>query len=266
MSSHGESRFAIAASGDGLRWRWHAVDFAVFGPRLAAAGADECYRPEIYAVCGQRCNHVATRLGPFTYGSRWLTSRRCERCGWVVAFSRGTVEQEIAQYLPDDAHRDVIQAAGDDQDLMRRIFVAILADAPPGRPDEPGHRSDLLAHAARHRPVVMVCHGCGSSSAAAVHGEGALWCPDSAVVCAECTFSAGPWAGEREGMTTGECVVRAPCSVLIALAHHYGVFAGGSDAGTQVRIVNTASALRFPHPAVVHLKSERSSHVISQER
>ncbi|WP_131810824.1 MULTISPECIES: hypothetical protein [Mycobacterium] len=268
MSSHGESRFAIAAAGDGLRWRLHAVDFAVFGPRLAAAGADECYRTEIYSVCGQRCNHVATRLGPFTYGSRWLTSRRCERCGWVVALSRGTVEQEIAQYLPDDAHRDVIEAAGTDPDLMRRIFVAILADAPPGRAGEPGHRSDLLAHAARHRPAVMVCQGCSeSSSAAAVHGEDILSCPHSAVVCADCTFSAGPWAGEREGMTTGECVVGAPCSVLIALAHHYAVaIAEGSDAGPPGRIVDAPSALRFPHPPVVHLKSERSSHVISQER
>jgi hypothetical protein len=232
MSGYGESRFAIAAASDGFQSRWHAVDVAVFGPRVAA-GVEECYRPEIYAVCGQRCNHIATRLGPFTYGSRWLASRRCERCGWVVALSRGTVEQEIAHYLPDGAQRDVIAAtAGGDPDLLRRIFVAILADAPPGRAGEPGHRSDLLAHAARHRPVVMVCQACNeSSSAATAHGEETLCCPDSAVVCAECTFSAGPWAGEREGVPTGECVVGAPCSVLITLAHHYGVdVADGSDA------------------------------------
>ncbi|OBH48374.1 hypothetical protein A5690_14485 [Mycobacterium intracellulare] len=143
------------------------------------------------------------------------------------------MEQEIAHYLPDGAHRDVIAAtAGGYPDLLRRIFVAILADAPPGRAGEPGHRSDLLAHAARHRPVVMVCQACNeSSSAATAHGEETLCCPDSAVVCAECTFSAGPWAGEREGVPTGECVVGAPCSVLITLAHHYGVdVADGSDA------------------------------------
>jgi hypothetical protein len=60
MSGYGESRFAIAAASDGFQSRWHAVDVAVFGPRVAA-GVEECYRPEIYAVCGQRCNHIAPR-------------------------------------------------------------------------------------------------------------------------------------------------------------------------------------------------------------
>ncbi|OOK65266.1 hypothetical protein BZL29_7707 [Mycobacterium kansasii] len=216
------------------------MDLAVFGPRLAAAGVDEGYRPEIYSVCGQRCNHIATRLGPFSYANRWLSWRRCERCGWVVALSRGTLEQEITHYLPDGAQREVITAAGGDPDLLRRIFVAILADAPPGRAGEPGHRSDLLAHAARHRPVVIVCQDCSESSSAAVaHGQGALCCPDSAVICAECTFCAGVWAGEREGMTAGECVVSAPCSVLITLAHHYGAdFAASSDTAPRVRITD----------------------------
>ena len=223
MIAHDESRFAIAPAG-GADWRRHAVDLRVFGPRLDTARAEGRGQPEVYSVCGQRCGFITGRLGPFTYGSRWLTSRRCERCGWVVAFSRGTVEREIAQYVPDVAQRDVIAAAGGDPDLLRRIFVAILADAPPGHDDEPGHRSDLLAHAARHRPTVIVCEECGDSpNAAAVHGQHLATCRDAAVVCGACTFRAGPWAGEREGMTTGECVVAAPCSVLSALAQHYGI-------------------------------------------
>lgn len=224
MTRYDESRFAIAPSADGALWRWHAVDLKVFGPRLDAACAEDRGQPEVYSVCGQRCHYVAQRLGPFTYGSRWLRSRRCERCGWVVAFIRGSVEQEIAHYLPDVAHRDVMVAAGADPELLRRIFVAILADAPPGLDGEAGHRSDLLAHAARHRPVVVMCDECGENpSAAAVHGQGVAICPHAAVVCMACTFTAGTWAGQGAGKATGECVVDAPCSVLTALACHYGL-------------------------------------------
>jgi len=234
MTGHEQARFAIGAAGGSWR-RWHAVDLAVLGSRLDAAAAEGRSRPEVYSVCGQRCG-LAQKLGPFAYGSRWLTSRRCERCGWVVAFNRGTVEQEIDQYAPDVAEREVIAAAGGDPDLLRRIFTAILADAPPGRDDEPGHRSDLLAHAARHRPVVIVCEECGESPGpATVHGPEATVCPHATVVCGACTFRAGPWAGEWEGMTTGECVVAAPCSVLTSLASHYGIAveaAGGRTART----------------------------------
>jgi len=52
-------------------------------------------------------------------------------------------------------------------------------------------------------------------------------CPQAQLVCGECTFTAGRWAGEWEGLTTGECVVPVPCSVLVALANHYEIPAGG---------------------------------------
>ena len=72
---------------------------------------------------------------------------------------------------------------------------------------------------------MTVCEQCAESSdAALVHGTEAMeLCPQAAVVCEECSFTAGSWAGKRQGVTTGECVVAAPCSALIALADHYGI-------------------------------------------
>lgn len=219
MSNDDRSRVARAAAGVGSQWRWHAVDLAVFGPRWAA-GAEEGYSPEINSLCGQRCHHIAAKRGPFTDGSRWLRARRCEQCSWVVALSRGTVQHEIAPYLPGSADSDVIAAAESGvPDLLRRIFVAILADAPAGAAGQLGHCSDPLAHAVWHRLVV-------------------IGCPGSAVICAVCTFAARLWAGEREGVTTGGCVLGAPRSVLITLAHHCDVgCANSSDASRTGRIV-----------------------------
>jgi hypothetical protein len=140
----------------------------------------------------------------------------------VVALNRGTVEAEIELH---------VGAAGDvDTGLLRQVFTAVLADVAPGRDAESGHRSDLLAHAARHRPTAIVCEQCGEKcSAAEGHGEGVVVCPQVQLVCGECTFSAGRWADEREGMSTAECVVPAPCSVLVALARHYEIPVGGRE-------------------------------------
>ena len=90
----GAYRFGIGAGGSD--WRWHAVDLQVVGPRMADAVARGGQRGdvEVFSVCGTRAELVR-RLGQFTYGSRWLSERRCERCGWVVALNRGTVEAEI---------------------------------------------------------------------------------------------------------------------------------------------------------------------------
>ncbi|WP_235683213.1 hypothetical protein [Mycolicibacterium fluoranthenivorans] len=215
----GAYRFGIGAGGSD--WRWHAVDLEIVGPRMAdaVAGGGQRGDVEVFSVCGTRAELVR-RLGQFTYGSRWLSQRRCERCGWVVALNRGTVEAEIELH---------VGAAGDgDTGLLRQVFTSVLADVAPGRDAESGHRSDLLAHAALHRPTAIVCERCSErSSVAEVHGHGVTVCPQAQLVCGECTFTAGRWAGEREGLSTGECVVPAPCSVLVALARHYEIPVGG---------------------------------------
>ena len=220
-STHGDvthvpaHRFGIAVGMSG--WGWHAVDLECVRRRLATARneAIKTVGVEVFSVCGAR-SHLVRKLGAFSYGSRWLQRLRCERCSWVVALNRDTVEQEIDLYTAESGDAP-------SGDLLRQIFTAILADAPPGREAEAGHRSDLLAHAARHRPVITVCKTCTEEGRAAAHRPHAAQCPQAAVLCEECSFTAGSWAGEWQGLTTGECVVAAPCSVLTALAEHYGI-------------------------------------------
>lgn len=216
-------RFAIGTAMSG--WGYHAVDLELLAPRMTQAQVERRnpFEVETFSPCGARVQIVG-RLGQFTYGNRWLTRLRCERCSWVVALNRGTVEQEIEMYTVD--------AGGDAQgELLRQIFTAILADAAPGPEAQAGHRSDLLAHAARHRPVQMVCQECAESEPSVVHGAAVPHCPDMASVCTECSFTAGSWAGQWEGVTTGECVVASPCSALLAMAHHYDIALRGRDRG-----------------------------------
>lgn len=205
-------RYGIVAglsSGGG----WHAVDLEVVNAQRATNGSME---RDVFSLCGARSSPPIGRLGAFTYDNRWLHRLRCERCSWVVALDRGTVEQEIDLYAT---------VAGVDalSQLLRQIFTAILADAPAGPRGQAGHRSELLAHATRHRPVMTVCQQCAQEGVAAAHGHGAERCPHAAVLCEECSFTAGSWAGEHAGVTTDECVVSAPFSALRALADHYDV-------------------------------------------
>lgn len=209
-----EYRFGIGLGGGD--WRgWHAVDVKRYGPQLAEAHVHGVRTSEVAvsSVCGIRAQYVR-RAGQFTYDSAFLTRDRCERCGWVVALHQGTVEQEIDLY--------VAASGGADRGLLRQVFTSILADLPPGAAAEPGHRSDLLAHVARHRPTAVGCEACAQGRhVTEVHGAGVTACPEAVLVCASCTFTASSWGGQRQGMTTSECVVAAPCSVLHAVARHY---------------------------------------------
>ena len=57
-----------------------------------------------------------------------------------------------------------------------------------------------------------------------VHGTEAMACARRRRWCARSARSPqGRGPVERQGVTTGECVVAAPCSALIALADHYGI-------------------------------------------
>lgn len=224
----GEQRFELGVAAD-KRDVWHAIDMALYGPQLSARSVEQrrAHSGEVFSVCGLRAHHIPP-FGGFTYDNRFLKARRCERCSWVVALNQGTVEQEIDFYTRAEDGSDVLAAAGCDSTLLRGIFTAILADAPPGRDAESGHRSDLLAHASVHRPVLHVCEACVELGAGVAH-DGQP-CPHAAAVCGECSFVAGPWGGQKAGVITGECVVNAPCSVLQALGAHYGVSGAGQDA------------------------------------
>lgn len=188
----------------------HAVDLYVMAPRPSTA----------LSVCGTAVAASGlARGGLFVYDNPILANYpddRCERCGWVVALEQGTVEQEIDLYAGKAGCGD---GAGG---LLRQIFTAILADLPPGSGNETSHRSDLLAHASRHRPMAVTCLDCAQMPrrAAKFHGAGSASCPETQLACMACTFFAGSWSG-RVGIPTAECVVPAPCSVLVALARHY---------------------------------------------
>jgi len=187
-----------------------------------AAGRDWSAVP-VVSVCGQRIS-AAWGSRVFGYGTVVPGLRRCGQCGWIVALQLGTLEQEIAWYTPDSAHRSRCEIAGVDPDLIARVFTAILADAPPGVNGEPGHRSALLAHAAQHAPAVVVGEdGASHGGGWVVRARSDQYCLVGQVVCMACTFTMGGWAGKSAGSVGAECVVGAPCSVLLALTSHYGL-------------------------------------------
>lgn len=182
----------------------HAVDLdsaaarEVLGDRRVGRAA--------VAVCGEPVN-LMPGWGPFRRDSRRLRSDRCPRCGWIVALNQGSADDEIAWY----------RQRGTESGLFTNVLAAILADVSIGTGDsdrglQPGRRSELLAHASLHAPVSSVCEGCAGGG-----GHRARECVGSQIVCWACTFAAG--AGGAE------CVVKAPCSTLMALGEHYGLLA-----------------------------------------
>ncbi|WP_141564243.1 hypothetical protein [Mycolicibacterium palauense] len=223
-------RFGVGPGRD----RRHAVDLLEALPAIdAGVRAGRLARDvEVFGVCGERVT-LARKWGRFEYGNPQLNSRRCERCGWIVALYLGSTGQEIDYYRADPTDRALILAGGNDPDLMPNILSAVLARYQGQAPDpEPGFLSDLLAHICRHRPIAVICEQCWDGGAEEAHGPGVMVCPESAVACWSCTFIAGAWAGEHEGgIGSCECVVTAPCSVLAAVAAHHGisVTAGGFD-------------------------------------
>lgn len=209
------------------RHRRHAVDLLEALPAIEA-GQRTGRKPrdvEVFGVCGERVT-LARKWGRYDYDNPQLRTRRCERCGWIVALHLRSIEREIAQYAADPVDRALIRARGYDPDLLPKIVRAVLAAHPDDTVDrpEPGLFSELLAHICRHRPIGVICAGCWDDGVEETHGPGAMLCPEAVTACWACTFIAGSWAGEFED-TIGscECVVSAPCSVLTAVAAHHGI-------------------------------------------
>lgn len=179
----------------------HAVD-------LEAARAWGSVGVERLSVCRTPCTFVDNgEQGAFPYGAAlsWGDSSRCERCGWVVALNRGAVDAEIEFYA--DGSRVGVFA-----DPLRQLFTAILADAPPGPTADLGYRSELLAHVARHRPVIDLEGELGALPA--YRRVPLASSPLREPTCLECTFAFGYGSA---------IAVPAPCSALTAVAHHYGI-------------------------------------------
>lgn len=176
--------------------RRHAVDVRAAGSHVAAIGKPRRSSGSAVSLCGEPVDLIVS-WGDFDYGSRWLHTGRCPRCGWILALHRRTVADEVAEHTRN---------AGPMGGLLSAVFAAIMADTVAGRELQRGRRSDLLAHAAMHAPVRMADGHAGAG-----------------VVCRACTLSAGGWAGGGEGRPVAETVVAAPCSALGALTRHYGL-------------------------------------------
>ncbi|MGJ6127384.1 hypothetical protein QN239_32920 [Mycolicibacterium sp. Y3] len=209
------------------RHRRHAVDLLEAAPLIDAGRrrGRMARAAELHGVCGERVM-LARKWGRYDYANPHLSTRRCERCSWIVALHLGTVEDEIASYAPEPVERGLIASTGHDPDLLTTIVRAVLAahDGEVSDRLEPAVVSELLAHISRHRPVGVICEGCWDGGIQDTHGVGVTHCPEAIVACWACTFIAGSWAGEFED-TIGscECIVRSPCSVLTAVAAHHNI-------------------------------------------
>lgn len=217
------------------RHRRHAVDLLEALPAIdAGVRAGQSARDvAVFGVCGERVT-LARKWGRFEYENPHLNSRRCERCGWIVALHHHSIEHEIDYYRADPTDRALISGGGHDPELLPNVLRAVLARHQGEVVDRPeaGLVSDLLAHICRHRPIGVICAGCWDGGLEEAHGPGVTVCPQSVVACWSCTFVAGAWAGEHEDtIGSAECVVAAPCSVLTAVAthHHISITAGGFD-------------------------------------
>lgn len=205
----------------------HAVDLLEAVPAIGAGvrGGRTARDVEVFGVCGERVT-LARKWGRYDYANPHLSTRRCERCGWIIALHHRSTEAEIDSYASDPVDRALLARNGSDPNLLVSIVQAVLAahDGEAFDRLEPALLSELLAHICRHRPIGVVCEGCWDGGIEETHGAGVAQCPEAIVACWACTFIAGSWAGEFEG-TIGscECIVRAPCSVLASVAAHHGI-------------------------------------------
>lgn len=214
-------RFGIGIGDDGRR---HAVE-----RRHASTSADGSARSGgSLAVCGQWTTE-ATLWGDWDPDKPTVQSHRCEHCGWALAVhGAAPIAEELARYTITGRDRGVVVAAGADPNLLHRLMTAILQPEPelgsePLSDIGPGALSSLLAHAARHRPLVLRCEECADTANAPeeLDEEGDHNCAQ--LVCAGCSLKHGKWAGEREGYLRSECTVAWPCSVITTMADHHGL-------------------------------------------
>lgn len=153
----------------------------------------------------------------------------CPECAWMVAVATGerAIEAELDLITPDFAEYDALAGAGVHPLLALSLASAVLAAA-EDRNDPAVIRQ--LAAVTRHAPGRAVSEECAEGDCG--HDP----CTAGRAVCWACTLRTGDEAGEWSGQAMSECTVAAPCSVLLALAAHYGIEtaaralpAGGDD-------------------------------------
>jgi hypothetical protein len=182
----------------------------------------------VITECDTEANLV-TGWGAFTYTNRLLTrDSRCPTCGWAVALAQDTIPAELNAITPDPTELPALTRILDEPLIAVRLCEAILADNDLATYYDRDHEHirDLLGHATAHAPTLIVPETCAEDDCDHRPDGQPLdtWrCPDAAAACPTCSVRAGMWAGAWEGQYATECTVPAPCSVLTALADHYGI-------------------------------------------
>ena len=173
---------------------WHAIPkdalaYALEGPAYSVA----------FAACGELVR-VAAKYGAYNRDTTPVTYHPCQPCAWTVAAEGGmpSIDAEIGR-LPS--------LAGD---TCRAILGRTDADYEPDHPAT----IQLLATVAAHAPVDLVSEECAEGDCDHADGQH----PSSTVACLACSPVTGDWAGEWEGRLRPECIINAPCAVLLALA------------------------------------------------
>lgn len=201
--------------------RLHAVRYRD-AAKAALANPSE-WRITTHSVCHRQVGVARTWGGYDRDNENLATHRVCPECEWEVAVEAGTTAAVIKAMRFTGPDRDAAAKALGDPDLACRLYEAILATDRYDQ-DHP-HVQDLLVHATRHGPVLLMSEECCDGDC---EHEGPAECrEDSWFGCGACSVVAGSWAGEWEGQFATECTVAAPCSAFTALLTHYGIRPAG---------------------------------------
>lgn len=233
------SMASIYTVGVGPDFRCHAIPQSAADQPLQGGGKKRTAR----SACADIVT-PAPDLGEFRIDNTNLElRRRCECCSWILAlYGYHTVADEIASYTIESDNLDLIATGGVDPHLLSRIFTAVLDrddwGTREGRPSA-DQTSQLLAHAAQHAPVTVICEDCAEAMGPVSYehadedGNLPTRCPHARVLCRSCTAFSDSWAGEWEGRSLDHCEVAWPCSVLTTMAGNYGLHVASPRLDTE---------------------------------
>jgi hypothetical protein len=205
----------------GVQHGWHAV--AQDALKFAATMSNGVRVAQ--AECGAFVR--VSKHGAYVRSGYPVMHEPCPVCAWTVAVATDATEAELDLITPDFAVFDTLAGLGLDPLLPGKLVRALLAAA-EDRSDPAVIRQ--LAAVTAHSPGLAVSEACAEGDCG--HGP----CTGGRAVCWTCSLRSGEEAGEWAGTLMEQCSVAAPCSVLTALAAHYGIAAvggrsleGGSD-------------------------------------
>jgi hypothetical protein len=232
--------------------RLHAVRYRDAAKAALANPAE--WRITTHSVCHRQVG-VARTWGGYDRDNEHLAIHgACPECEWEVAVEVGTTAAVIEAMRFTGADRRAATKALGDPDLACRLYEAILANEHYDQEDP--HTLQLLVHATRHAPVLLMSEECCDGDCEQ-HEDWAACRENSWFGCGACSVVAGSWAGEWAGQFATECTVAAPCAAFTELLTHYGIRPAGKPgdpaeprlaAGMLVRQVWVEWAKEQPRP------------------